>query len=270
MIRAALPLPVVRVLAMVLRYVYLLRGSWPRLVELVYWPTVQMVLWGFMAKFLVTQSSWFAQAGGVLLSAVLLWDIMYRSQLGVSLMFFEEMWARNLGHLFVSPLRPLEMAASLLTVSLLRTLIGFLGASALAMFFYSFSIFDLGFPLILFFFNLLVMGWSIGLMVCGMVLRFGLGAESLAWVAIFALAPFSGIYYPISVLPQPLQTIAFFLPSSHVFEGMRAVVIDHQVRYDLLFNALALNVFYIAAGIAVFLYSFHVARRKGLLLNIGE
>jgi ABC-2 type transport system permease protein len=259
-----------RIAAMVLRYVYLLRSSWTRLVELVYWPTVQMILWGFMTKFLEQHSSWIAQAGGVLISAVLLWDILYRSQLGVAVSFFEELYARNLGHLFVSPLRPQEMALSLLMVSLLRTLISFFGASILAIFFYHFSVFTLGFPLILFFLNLMVMGWSIGLMVCGLVMRFGLGAESLAWVAIFALAPFSGIYYPISTLPDFLQAFAAILPSSHVFEGMRAVIIEHTVRYDLLLNAVGLNLLYLVTGVLVFLLAFRAARVRGLLLNVGE
>ena len=100
-----------RVGAMVLRYLFLMRGSWPRIIELIYWPTVQMILWGFITKFLVTNSSWVAQAAGVLISAVLLWDIMARGQLGVSLMFFEEMYSRNLGHLFVifTELRPLHL-----------------------------------------------------------------------------------------------------------------------------------------------------------------
>ena len=107
-----------RVGAMVLRYFFLMRRSWPRIVEMIYWPTVQMILWGFMTKFLAAHSSWIADAGGVLIGAVLFWDIMARGQLGVSLSFFEEMYARNLGHLFVSPLRPYELVGALLTVSL--------------------------------------------------------------------------------------------------------------------------------------------------------
>ncbi len=183
-----------RVGALVLRYLYLYRSSWPRILELVYWPTVQMILWGFMTKFLLTESSFLAQASGVLISAVLLWDILYRSQLGVSLIFFEEMYARNLGHLFVSPLRPYEMVLALLSMSFFRTMIGLSGASVLAFYFYNFSIFSLGFPLIAFFANLIVMGWSMGLMIASIVMRWGLGADSLAWVLVFAVAPICGIY----------------------------------------------------------------------------
>ena len=259
-----------RVLALLLRYLYLYRSSWTRLIELIYWPTVQMVLWGFMTQYLLTQASFLAKASGVLISAVLLWDILYRSQLGVSLMFFEEMYARNLGHLFVSPLRPSEMVLALLVMSLFRTLIGVGGASLLAFYLYRFSIFSLGFPLIACFANLLVMGWAMGLMIASIVLRWGLGAESLAWVVVFALSPLSGIYYPIDVLPEWLQVVALALPSSYVLEGMRALMREHVFETGLLLRALVLNAVYLTLGMGVFLSMFNVARRRGLLLNMGE
>lgn len=255
---------------MVLRNLYLLRHSGPRILEVFYWPAVQMVLWGFITQFFVTNSSWLAQASGVLLAAVLLWDVLFRSQLGVSLGFFEELYSRNLGHLFVSPLRPYELIAALLTISMLRTLIGVGTAALLAIPLYEFSIFSLGLSLLGFFFNLLVMGWAIGLMVAALVLRYGLGAESLAWVAIFALAPVSGIYYPIAVLPNWLQVIAWALPSSHVFEGMRAVLIEERVMMGHLLAAIGLNILYLAIGAGLFLYAFKAARRRGTLLHIGE
>jgi ABC-2 type transport system permease protein len=255
---------------MALRYLYLVRRSWPRLLELMYWPAVQLILWGFITRFFVTESTWLAQASGVLMAAVLLWDVLFRGQLGVSLAFFEELYSRNLGHLFVSPLRPAELLIALMFISLVRTLIGVSGAALLAVPLYGFSILDLGMPLLGFFSNLLMMGWAVGLLVAALVLRYGLGAESLAWVAIFALAPVSGIYYPISVLPEWLQTVAAFLPSSHVFEGMRAVMFHHEFRLDLMVKAVALNILYLAIGIAVFLWSFRVARERDLLLHSGE
>ncbi|CAK0779459.1 hypothetical protein CCP3SC15_6570002 [Gammaproteobacteria bacterium] len=114
------------------------------------------------------------------------------------------------------------------------------------------------------------MGWTIGLLVASLVLRYGLGAESLAWVAVFAIAPVTGIYYPVSVLPNWLQTIAAGLPSSHVFEGMRALLFTHHFRIDLLLYAVFLNLFYFGIGVAVFLAAFHAARIRGLLLQQGE
>lgn len=259
-----------RITALVQRHVYLMRGSWPRILELMYWPTVQMILWGFITLFLIDHSSWVAQASGVLISAVLLWDVLFRSQLGVSLVFMEEMWSRNLGHLFVSPLRPVELVGALLVMSLIRTLIGLSGAALFAMPLFDYYIFDLGWPLVAFFANLLMMGWAIGLVVSGIVLRYGLGAESIAWAAMFAVQPVSGVYYPINILPEWLQAVAFFLPSSHVFEGMRAVLFEHIFRVDLLVNALVLNGVYLALGTATFLMFFRIARVRGQLLNVGE
>lgn len=259
-----------RVATMVLRYTYLLRTSWPRILELAYWPTVQMILWGFITQFFTGHSDWIAQATGVLLSAVLLWDVLFRAQLGVSLPFFEELYSRNLGHLFVSPLRPSELVCSLLGISLIRTVIGVGTAVLLAIPLYHFSLFSLGLPLIAFFANLLVLGWAIGIIISALVLRYGLGAESLAWVAIFALAPVSGIYYPIETLPGWLLPISYALPSSYVFEGMRAVMFEQRFAVDLLTYAVALNVIYIGISVWLFLTLFRRARRDGSLLHVGE
>jgi ABC-2 type transport system permease protein len=256
--------------AMVLRYLYLLRSSWPRTLELLYWPAIQMILWGFTSKFLMTNSSYVARAGGVLLAAVMLWDVMFRGQLGVSVSFLEELWSRNLGHLFVSPLRPYEWVLSLLIMSLVRVIIGVVPAALLAIPLYHYSIFTLGPPLIAFFVLLLIMGWGLGLMIGALLLRHGLGAESLAWLAVFLLAPASAVYYPVSVLPPWLQYLAWALPSAHVFEGMRAVMFEGVFRVDHFMAAAALDLVYLLFGGAIFLYAFRQARRRGALLQMGE
>jgi len=259
-----------RIGALLLRHLYLLGASWPRVLEMIYWPTVQMVLWGFITLFLATNSSYVAQAAGVLLSAVLLWDVLFRGQLGVALVFMEEMYSRNLGHLFVSPLRPYEMVCALILMSLIRTLIGVGGAALVAMVFFHYNIFSLGLPLVAFFLNLIVMSWGIGLLVAGIVMRYGLGAESIAWVAIFALQPLSGVYYPVSVLPGWLQPVALALPSSHVFEGLRELLFKHTFNSGMLLDAALLNLLFLGGGIAAFLAFFHAARQRGLLLHVGE
>ena len=259
-----------RIWAMVLRYFYLLRSSWARVVELAYWPTMQMLIWGLMTEFLVSHSAYFARAGGVLIAAVLLWDVLFRGNLGVSISFLEEMWSRNLGQLFASPLRPYEWALSLLLISFLRTLIGIVPAAVLAIPVYHFSIFALGLPLVVFFSQLLVFGAAIGLAVSALVLRYGLGAESLAWVAVFAIAPISGIYYPVATLPDWVQPVALALPSAHVFEGMRAILVEGVVGLDRMAWAACLNIAYLAAGLATFLHVFETARKRGTLLQMGE
>lgn len=259
-----------RIGAMSLRYLYLLRGSWPRILELAYWPTVQMIMWGFITQFLAQNSSYIAQGFGILLSGVLLWDVLFRSQLGVSISFLEEMWSRNLAHIFASPLRPGEFIAAITMMSLVRTLIGIVPATLMAIAFFGFSIYSLGLSLVGFFLILSLMGWAIGLATSGLILRFGLGAESLAWVSIFALAPISGIYYPIAVLPDWLQPVAWCLPSAYVFEGMRAIILDGTVRLDLMVWGFALNAVYFAAGAIIFMLALRTARERAKLIQIGE
>jgi len=256
--------------AMVLRYVFLLRSSWTRIIEIIYWPTMQMVLWGLISRYVLTASTVLHQAAGLFLAAVLLWEVLFRSQMGVHTMFQEEMYARNLGHLFISPLRPIEMVSALLAVSLLRTLISAGSAALLAIPLYRFSVFTLGLPLVAFFANLMMFGWAFGLVLCALLLRFGFGAEGLAWAGIFALTPISGVYYPISTLPGWLQPAAWAFPPAYVFEGMRAVLLKGEFRADLFLAALSLNGAYLAIGVGLFLFTFGVARRRGLLLQVGE
>lgn len=259
-----------RIGAMLMRYLYLLKGSWPRLLDLVYWPTIQMVLWGFTSQFFATNSSWVARVEGVLLGAVLLWDVLWRSQLGVSLSFLEEMWARSLGNLFVTPLRPYEWVLSFFAMSFVRVVIATVPAMLLAIPFYHYSIFTLGLPLIAFFGALMAMGWAVGLVVISLILRYGMGAEGIAWAVIFLLAPVSAVYYPVSILPTWLQAVAMILPSAHVFEGMRAVMMEHRFLWDRFGAAVFLDLLYLGIGMVAFLYSFAVARERGALLQMGE
>ena len=259
-----------RIFALVRRHAYLLLKSWPRLVSMMYYPTVTMVLWAFLTVYMAPSSSILKDVPGFFIGAVLLWDVLFRGQLGVSLTFIEEMYSRNLGNLFVSPLRLPEFIAGQLTMSVLRTLIGVGGACFFAWLLFSYSIFSMGFPLIAFFVNLLIFGWSIGLVVSGMILRWGLGAEELAWAAIFLVAPVSGVYYPIAILPGWLQIVAWLLPSAHVFEGMRSVLLLGVFRWDLYWAGLALDVFYLVLGTGLFSLAIRHAREHGALLQMGE
>jgi ABC-2 type transport system permease protein len=259
-----------RIGAVMLRHWYLIAGSWPRFLDLCYWPIVQMVLWGFIQTFLIQQSSFFAQAAGVLLAGVMLWDVLFRGQIGLAISFFEEVYSRNLGHLLATPLTIGEYMAALMSVSLMRTVVGLFPATIFAIWFFGFSLYSLGIALVVFFLSLIAFGWAIGLFVAGLVMRYGLGAESFAWAFIFALAPLSGVYYPISILPPWVQIFSAVIPSSYVFEGMRAVLIDHIVRLDLLAMAALLNIVWLAAGVAGFLIFHRQARERGMLLQVGE
>ncbi|WP_371421970.1 ABC transporter permease [Tardiphaga sp.] len=259
-----------RINAMVLRYWYVLVSSWPRMLELVYWPALQIITWGFLQNYISQNAGFFAQAGGTLIGAVILWDILFRGQLGFSISFLEEMWARNLGNLMMSPLKPIEFLLSLMVMSLIRLAIGIIPMLILAIVFFKFNLFAFGLPLIAFFCNLIFTSWSLGIFVSGLVLRNGLGAESIVWTLMFGLMPLACVYYPVSVLPSWLQVIAWALPPTYVFEGMRALLFDHTFRADLMFTALAINIVLLIVSFAIFLGLLNSARRAGSLISGGE
>jgi ABC-2 type transport system permease protein len=259
-----------RIAAMVSRYLYLLRSSWPRLLELIYWPAVQMLMWGFLQLYIAQNAGFFARAGGTFIGAVLLWDILFRGQLGFSVSFLEEMWSRNLANLMMSPLKPIEFVLSMMTMSVIRLLIGMVPVSLLAIAFFGFNLYNLGIALAVFFLNLILTSWAVGIFVSGVIIRNGLGAENLAWTIMFLLMPLTCVYYPVAVLPHWLQLVAWSLPPTYVFEGMRALLIDHVFRGDLMIQAFLMNVVVFAAGVCGFMLLLRSARRHGSLIQTGE
>ena len=259
-----------RIGAMVRRYWYLLRSSWPRILDLIYWPTVQMLMWGFLQTYVASNGGFFARAGGVFIGAVLLWDILFRGQLGFSISFLEEMYARNLGNIMISPLRPVEFVASLMIMSLVRLSIGMVPVTILAIAFFGFNLWAFGFALAAFFVNLILTSWSIGIFVSGVLLRNGMGAESIAWTIMFLFLPLTCVYYPVAVLPHWLQYVAWALPPTYVFEGMRALLIDHVFRADLMLEAFLFNAVLFAGASIAFLLLLRSAREQGSLLQMGE
>ena len=257
--------------AMILRYWYLLRSSWPRFIDLVYWPTVQMITWGFLQFYIMQNAGGsFARAGGTFIGAVLLWDILFRGQLGFSISFMEEMWARNIGNLMMSPLRPFEFISALMVMSIVRLSVGVIPVTLLAIAFFGFNLYGLGLALVAFFINLMLTSWAVGIFVTGLVLRNGLGAENLAWSIMFLFMPLTCVYYPVTTLPVWLQPVAWLLPPTYVFEGMRALLIEKVFRPGLMVDALALNAFFFAGGLFAFVKLLQSARRHGSLIQSGE
>jgi ABC-2 type transport system permease protein len=259
-----------RIGAMTSRYFYLLRSSWLRWLDLVYWPSMQMLVWGFLYTYLYRSDNAFGNTAGLLLGAVLLWDVLFRGQLGFTFTFLEEIWSRNLANLMMSPLQPAELAASLMLMSLIRLVIGTIPVTILAFLLFGFNIYAMGFGLIAFFINLVLTSWAFGLVVSGLVIRQGLGAESLAYSIMILLLPLCCVYYPVWVLPVWLQPAAWSLTPTYVFEGMRAVLRDGVFRADLMVECLALNVIYLSVGFTTFMLLLRSARHKGVLLTMGE
>jgi ABC-2 type transport system permease protein len=155
-------------------------------------------------------------------------------------------------------------------MSLVRLLIGMIPVSLLAIAFFGFNLWALGLALAAFFANLILTSWSVGIFVAGLLLRNGLGAESMAWTIMFLFLPLTCVYYPVAILPEWLQYFAWALPPTYVFEGMRALILEQQFHADLMIAAFALNAAYFAVAVAIFLALLRSARRIGSLLQSGE
>ena len=217
-----------RVFALVRRHAYLLLKSWPRLVSMAYYPTVTMVLWAFLTLYLAPTNNFLQSAPGFFIGAVLLWDVLFRGQLGVSLTFIEELYSRNLGNLFVSPLTLPEFIAGQLVMSVLRTLIGVGGACLFAWLLFHYSIFSFGFPLIAFFANLLVFGWAHRACRVGHDPALGTGRRGARVGGDLPDRAGVGRLLPDRRAAVVAAGVAYALPSAHVFEGMRAVLLDGE------------------------------------------
>jgi ABC-2 type transport system permease protein len=259
-----------RVSAMVLRHWYVIRSSWPRTAELIYWPLVQMLTWGFLQSHLAQTTSFAGRAAGLFIGGVLLWDILVRGQLGFSIAFLEELWSRNLGHLMMSPLRPAELIASLIVVSLVKLTVAMVPVALMAYWFFGFNLLGLGVGFAALFANLTIMSWSMGLVSAGVVLRWGLGAENFAWLVAFVLLPLCCVYYPVTILPGWLQPVALALPPTYVFEGLRALVENHTFEAGYMIKAFLLNLAYFALGAGAFALFLRQARASGSLVQMGE
>ena len=259
-----------RILGLFLRHFYLIKSSFPRILDLIYWPTIQIILWGFISKFFTIYSDYYNNTVGVILSCAILYDFLFRSSISFNMLFLEEIWSRNFTNLFIAPLRISEIIISLVLTALLRTLIGLVPAILITSPLFGISILDLGAPLFLLFFSLYAFGITLGLFVSAGLLRYGPAFENIAWSSLFLLAPLGCIYYPIEILPEFFQTVAKFLPLVYIFEEARSILVNNVVDYSSIKSAIYLNIFYLCLGISLFYYSFSKARDKGTLINIGE
>jgi ABC-2 type transport system permease protein len=259
-----------RVWVIVLRYVFVYRRSPIRLLEVLFWPTMSLLVWGFITTFI--QRSTEGNLPGFitfLIGAMICWDILFRSQQGVSLSFLEDVWARNLLNIFCAPVRLSEYVLAIFLFGLLRVGVTLTLLAGLAWLLYHFNFFALGVALIPFIANLLILGLTMGIITIAIILRYGHGAEPFAWALPFLLQPFSAVFYPVSVLPGAMQTVAWAIPCTYVFEGMREVIGAGIISWNKLAWAVGLNIIYLIAAIGVLLHMFNVARDRGLLGKWG-
>lgn len=258
-----------RVYAIVLRHLYTLLHSFDRLSDAFYWPTINLLLWGLTGVYVEKSSG--ELAGNIVMAIVagiVFWLITWRAQYEISVSLLTDLWDKNLINIFVSPLKFSEWIFSFVILGLIKGMMSFLFAILVAFVLYKVQIFSFGFYLLPFIVLLMISGWWMGFFVSGVILRYGTKVQTLAWIAIMVISPFSAIYYPLSVLPGWAQTISLFVPTSYVFEGAREVVARGVVDPQKLYISLILNLIYTAISIIYLKKSFSKAREVGLIKSV--
>jgi ABC-2 type transport system permease protein len=255
----------IRVWGVIMRHIYNFRRTFDRVVDAFYWPSLDIIIWG------LTFSAISKDQGGMsalyitnVLLGVILWYVVWRGQYEITVNFLEELWSENTVNLFSSPLTLAEWTVALLSLGFLKLFLTVTFTATLAWFLYAVNIFRLGFLLIPFLVNLLVVGWWFGLFVSSMFLRWGTKVQSLAWAGGYLMMPFSAVFYPLASLPIWMQRVAVWLPTTYVFEGMRMAVETGFVPMDMIVKSVILNMMYFALMLILFISSFQRAKVRGL------
>jgi ABC-2 type transport system permease protein len=260
-----------RIGALILRYCYLHKRSLPRTLEIVFWPVMELLVWGFVSVYVQSLT------GGVMTHAIvffinsmIFWDILYRSQQGVSISVIEEIWTQNIVNLLVSPLKIWEWMAATFVYGLLKTTTITVILGIIAWLLYRFDLIGAtGLYLVPLVANLLFFGWALGVFASALVIRWGHAAEALIWGIPFLIQPLSAIFYPLETLPVWLRPFSMALPSTYVFEGMREVLKTGRMSVFHLAAALALNVVFFALCAVFFDRMYKQARDSGRLGRLG-
>ena len=252
-----------RIWAVVLRHMYLYVRSFDRISDAIYWPVMDILLWGITSKWMLSQNST-PHILLIVLSGLVYWPIVWRSNYEIPVNLLEEFWNQNLVNLFASPLKLREWIASVMVIRSMKMLVTIgVGAGAVWML-YTVNLFSVGWIILPFFALLMVSGWFMGFLASSMIVYWGTRIQTLAWTTGFLFAPFSVIMYPLSSLPDWVQKVAMLLPTTYIFEGMRAVIATGSMPYDLLLKSIVLNVAYLTGSILIFAKMFEKSRAKGL------
>lgn len=255
-----------RISAIILRYFYLHRRSIARTMEIFFWPVMNLLVWGYVTRYLESIAA--PKLVAFLVGNVIFWDVLYRSQQGITLTITEEFWVRNIINIFITPIRMAELIAAICIVGIGKSLVTTVFLALLAALFYDYNLLALGPAILPFFGNLLLFGWAVGLCTLALIFRYGRAAEALIWGIPFLIQPLSAVFYPVSVLPGWLQKIAWLLPSTHVFEGMRLALQTGQTDMAMLFTALGLNLVYLLLGALYFGWMLGKVRERGYLTRL--
>ena len=255
--------------ALIIKYAFVVSRNNFRLMDLFFWPVMDLFLWGFVTMYMMKMSHGVPSLVTFLIAAIILWNVLYRAQQVVSVSFLDDVWARNLLNIFAAPIRATEYVGAAYIMGLGQATLVLLLLATLAYFATSLNMFTMGFALPILFANLILMGWSLGLLTTGFILRWGPPAEALAWAIPGVIQPLSAVFYPVSVLPAWLQPIALCFPASHVFEGMRQILSGKGLDVNHIWCAIGLNVIYMTASGMIFKSCLDSAKQRGFLVKYG-
>lgn len=253
-----------RVMAVIMRHGYNFGHSWDKIADAFYWPAMDILLWGLTSRYMVEQGGNLPQIVVILLSGLIYWQIVWRSQYEITTNLLEELWSHNLVNLWATPLKLREWLAGVVLLGLgkMGVTLGF--ASLLAWWLYAVNIYATGWWFVPLLGLLIMTGWWVGLVVSGLIIRFGTRIQTLAWAGVYILAPFSGIFYPVAVLPGWAQAVAQMIPTSYAFEGMRQILLGGKWPMDQVVASLGLNLLYLGLAMVLFNYMFNQRKAKGL------
>lgn len=251
--------------AIVLRQFYLMRESPARVLPMFVWVAIDIVLWGFITKYLNTVASSGFNFVSTLLGAVLLWDFCIRVMFGVTTAFLEDVWSRNFLNIFATPLSIFEYVGGLVVSSIVTSTAGLIVMLALATTFFGLSFFAYGLMLFPFLIVLFLFGIGLGIVCSALVLRFGPASEWLVWPIPAIVSPFVGVFYPLSTLPHWMRFFSYLLPPSYVFEGMRTIIEGGTVPVTTLLLGGCLAIVYGLIACWIFTRVYHHALRTGLI-----
>jgi ABC-2 type transport system permease protein len=257
-----------RIRAIVLRHVYEVLHNANHITYMVYWPIVNILVWGFFTLYLRHGDRLQPGILSCLLGAVILWGLFNAFQRDMAVGFLEELWSRNLVGLFASPLSVSEYVTGLIIVTLFKAMVGLLVSSLIAWLFYHYDVFPMLPPLMPFILNLVLFALTIGVIITGLIFRYTTKFQAMAWSFAGILMPLSCVFYPLSSLPSFLRPLASVLPTTQSFEGMREVIDRGAFSYLHFRSGLELNMIYFIFSIVFFRLMFESAKSRGLLVKM--
>lgn len=255
--------------AIVMRHLFEWRRNLDRVVDTFWWSTIDIIFWGLTSSYIKQNNPNIPDIVTLFLGGIILWTFVQNSQRDINMPLLNDAWNRNLVNLFSTPIRLRDFIAGTLVLGLIKLFMSFIFFSTVAFLLYQFNIFYLGYFLIFAMINLILVGWWVGFIISGLILRFSNRVEAFAWSLVFVIYPFSAIFYPVDILPGWAQAVSKILPTSYIFESMRSIIFDGTFSWANIIISFILNLIYLTLSILFLKKMFRDALRTGRLVKLS-